>query len=197
MTDDTSAAITAIVYSDSTVAAGVLARTATAAHTAGLTVAGLIQHDEQREGRCRCDMILECVSTGERHRLSEDRGPEARGCRLDASVLAAAMAQVAADIEEPCDLVVLNKFGKSEAEGAGLRPLIGEALARGLTIVIAVPWRNIEGWREFAGHFAREVRCEDLAAAGPRELLAAVGLSAASIASAGMQSRSNRFRQRA
>ncbi|MEZ5843148.1 MAG: DUF2478 domain-containing protein [Hyphomicrobiaceae bacterium] len=176
MTEDGRAPITAIIYSDSRAAAALLARAAAAAQNAGLACVGMVQRDEPREGRCGCDMILDDLATGEHHRLSEDRGPEARGCRLDGGVLAAVTAKVTADLDEPCDLVVLNKFGKSEAEGGGLRPLIAEALARELAILIAVPWRNIESWREFAGAYAHEIRAEDLAQANTRELLALIRL---------------------
>ncbi|MFN3673883.1 MAG: hypothetical protein ACK4VM_18420 [Bosea sp. (in: a-proteobacteria)] len=37
-----------------------------------------------------------------------------------------------------------------------MRPLIADIVEAGLPLPIAVPWRNLEGWRSFDGDFARE-----------------------------------------
>ncbi len=68
---------------------------------------------------------------------------------------------------------MLNKFGKTEAEGGGTRALIAAAVARGVPVLIAVPDRNLESWRAFAGELAVELRLEDLT--GAADLLAALG----------------------
>jgi hypothetical protein len=67
---------------------------------------------------------------------------------------------VRASLEEKPDLVILNKFGKTEAEGGGFRPLIADAIEAGLPMLIGVPWRNIESWRLFAGPLSREFHLE-------------------------------------
>ena len=60
------------------------------------------------------------------------------------------------------DLLVVNKFGKTECEGSGCRPLIAEAVEREVPVLVAVPWGNLDGWRRFAGDLAVEYRLEDL-----------------------------------
>jgi Protein of unknown function (DUF2478) len=69
----------AIVYSagQSAVADAVL--TGVARVLAGLNtrLAGAVQHNPSRPDRCRCDMVLEDLATGEAIAISEDRGPEA------------------------------------------------------------------------------------------------------------------------
>ena len=60
------------------------------------------------------------------------------------------------------DLLVINRFGKTEAEGGGVRPLIADAVDRGIPVLIAVPWRNIASWRVFAGELAVEFGFGDL-----------------------------------
>ena len=48
-------------------------------------------------------------------------------------------------------LLIVNKFGRQEAEGRGFRPLIGEALARGTAVVTAVGADYLPAFAEFAG----------------------------------------------
>jgi hypothetical protein len=102
-------------------------------------------------------MLLEVLASGERLAISQDRGPAARGCALDTSQLLKAMEKVRATLASEPDLVILNKFGKTEAEGRGFRPLIADAIEYGLPMLIGVPWRNIESWRLFAGPYSREI----------------------------------------
>ena len=154
--------ITALVYTDSEAADQALRAVALTLLERACRLAGLVQHNTPRPGRSRCDMMLEELSSGARLGISQDRGPLARGCALDVGQLLQAMQIVRAGLGQRPDLVILNKFGKTEAEGAGFRPLIGEALEAGLPLLIAVPWRNIESWRLFAGPLARELELEAL-----------------------------------
>ena len=43
-----------------------------------------------------------------------------------------AVALTQSALSQGADLLIVNKFGKHEADGRGMRPLIGEALAMGL-----------------------------------------------------------------
>lgn len=148
--------IAALLYTDAAVADAALRGLRDAALAAGLRLAGAVQRDDPRPGRAACDMILEELSTGVEVPISEDRGPQARGCRLDADGLARAIALTLAALERGADLLLLNKFGKAEAEGRGFRPAIAAALERGVPVALCVPARNLEAWRSFAGDEAME-----------------------------------------
>lgn len=149
--------ITALIYSDSVAADCALRRVAVELLEGGYRLAGLVQINTPRPGRSRCDMLLEELASGEHLGISQDRGPEARGCALDIGQLLEAMQKVRTALAAKPDLVILNKFGKTEAEGGGFRPLIAEAIELGLPLLIGVPWRNIESWRIFAGPLSREI----------------------------------------
>lgn len=123
----------------------------------GLSLAGVVQHRTFEGGDRRCDVVLEDLASGHRTALFEDRGSGARGCRLDQAALAEATARVEGSLEQVPQLLVLNKFGKAECEGGGLRDLIASAIDRGIPVVIGVPERNLEAWRSFAGEFAVEL----------------------------------------
>lgn len=121
----------------------------------GVVVAGVIQHNTARRDRTRCDMSLEDIATGTIIGLSEDRGPQARGCRIDEGGLAAAAPLIdkALDTLDPA-LLVINKFGKIESEGRGLRHCIAKAICRDVPVLIGVPTRNLDAWNAFAGEFS-------------------------------------------
>ena len=88
--------------------------------------------------------------------LSKYRGKEARGCRLDRSDSRPTAAVLLAALGERPDILILNKFGKVEAEGAGLRDVLAMAVEMGVPIVVGVPFRNLDQWRVFAGDMAEE-----------------------------------------
>ncbi len=169
--------ILAITYTDGARAAAVMRRMVDVLSTGGARCAGFIQRDEPSAvGRIKCDMILECLASGDRVKISEDRGPLARGCRLDADALAQTIVATLTAIQDRPDVLVINKFGKTEAEGGGFRTLVADALELGIPVLIAVPWRNVENWRLFAGDQAIEVAADSLRPEEAASALEAIGL---------------------
>ncbi|MES2711722.1 MAG: DUF2478 domain-containing protein [Pseudomonadota bacterium] len=153
----TAASITALIYTDGALADRALRRIVRQAEAAGRRLAGVVQRDTPRAGRTGCDMVLEDLSSGDLIAISRDRGPHARGCQLDLGEMARAIQSASAALEASPDLLVLNKFGRTEAEGGGFRGLIAEAVGHGVPVLVAVPYRNLEQWRVFAGEMAREI----------------------------------------
>jgi nucleoside-triphosphatase THEP1 len=72
------------------------------------------------------------------------------GCRLDPDRLASLATRLAAAIEAGADLVIINRFGRSEAEGKGLLNLIPQALEADIPVLIAVPERRFAAWIRFS-----------------------------------------------
>ena len=159
--------ITAIVYSDSNAIEALMRTLADHLIGQGFALAGFVQRNQPCPGRARCDMILEELSSGERFGISEDRGQHARGCMLDVDELLRAVESAGRGLEAGADLVIVNKFGKTECEGGGFRPLIAEALAREVPVLIAVPFRNLDGWRQFAETYSADHALEVLADDAP------------------------------
>jgi nucleoside-triphosphatase THEP1 len=131
----------------------------------GLRLAGTVQRNVEILEDRRCVMEIDVLGTGEVLRISQDLGPGARGCRLDVDALERAAGLVAASLERPVDLLILNKFGKQEEEGGGFRPLIGQALAMEVPVLIAVSSAKLADFLAFAGDLAEPV------AADPASLL--------------------------
>jgi hypothetical protein len=123
---------------------------------AGGRIAGLVQCPRGRSGRARCAIEVELLPSRQRMVLSEDRGPGARGCRLDQGRLIEALSIVEAALPG-ADVLLLNRFGKVEAEGGGGRSVMAAAIMRQVPVVVAVPWRNVAAFRGFADCMAQEV----------------------------------------
>jgi hypothetical protein len=126
----------------------------------GLRLGGVVQRNA---GDCELGcaaMSLEDLASGRRFPISEDRGAGATGCRLDASGLAAAGGALAASLASALDLVLVNKFGRQEALGQGLRQEIAIAIAADLPVLIAVRDDMLPAWRDFAGEEWNELSAE-------------------------------------
>ena len=80
----------------------------------------------------------------------------AKGCRLDAGVLEDAV--LATERRLPgAELLVINKFGKREAEGHGFVPVIAAGLELGLPVLVGVNGLNLPALRAFAGELLSEL----------------------------------------
>ncbi|MEH6359139.1 MAG: DUF2478 domain-containing protein, partial [Amylibacter sp.] len=100
----------------------ILARLAAKLMTGGMRACGVVQiNTEKEDSRHLCDMDVQVLPDGPVIRISQSLGPEARGCRLDPSALEDAVAEVAARLGNGVDVLILNKFGKHEADGRGFR----------------------------------------------------------------------------
>lgn len=125
-------------------------------------LAGFVQLNEPQIGRSRCAMSLQELWSGAIVGISEDRGPEARGCMLNIAELARASALAATALESKPDLLVINKFGKTEVAGRGFRSLIGEALVRNIPLLIAIPEVNLAEWQHYSAGLSSDYRHESL-----------------------------------
>jgi nucleoside-triphosphatase THEP1 len=149
-------ALVAIVYANEAYPQSTFERIVENCRGRGLRLAGVLQHPVCSGTAGHCDVALEELTTGLRTDLFEDRGPGASGCRLDVAALAEVNAQVARSLDNDPELLILNKFGKVEAEGRGLLDLVATAVDRSIPVVIGVPIRNLEAWRNFAGGMSVE-----------------------------------------
>lgn len=124
----------------------------------GVPVAGVIQENTENPAGGPFDMVLHVLTGGRMIPISQYLGPLSQGCRLDVAALeeAVGLAERALREGQP-KLLVVNKFGKQEAEGRGFRPLIGEALGRGVPVLTAVNEQNVDAFLEFSGELGENV----------------------------------------
>jgi nucleoside-triphosphatase THEP1 len=124
---------------------------------AGVRPAGATQRAVQRIDRRSCDMLMLDLSTDTECRLSEDRGPSARGCRLNTSVLEDLVGSTEAALSNGANMLIINKFGKQEAHGAGFRETIARAVENDIPTIVGVNRQFLQDWHAFVGQLAEEL----------------------------------------
>lgn len=123
----------------------------------GVRTCGIVQINTDCGSGHRCDMDVQVLPDGPRIRISQFLGKESKGCRLDPSSLETSVAEVGRRMEEDFDIFILNKFGKQESEGRGFRHLIGDALARGASVLVGTNPLNAEKFEDFTDGAAASI----------------------------------------
>lgn len=117
----------------------------------GHRLAGAVRARVSPPGEDRCDLVLQDLSTSAEFSLSQDLGAGSQACRLDDVALDAIAERVTASLREGADILILNKFGKQEADGRGLRDPIVKAVDQGIPVLIGLNSSRLESWNEFCG----------------------------------------------
>lgn len=132
------------------------------ARSAGMRLAGVIQQNSWRAGKKRCDMDLVDLASNRVIRISEDRGDMSRGCRMDWNAVTLAAAAVEDTIRnEAVDLLIINKFGKAEEDGGGMRDAIAAAIEREVPVLLSIGLISIASLTAFAGEFCMITDADD------------------------------------
>lgn len=123
-----------------------IAARAGALRKAGLNVVGVAGEEHGLPDRSCGAGFLRDVASDRRFAIYLDEPAAGRTCHIDAEGVAAACACVLPQIAD-ADLVVLNKFGKLEAAGEGLRPVLDAARQAGKPVLLAVSDRHADAFR--------------------------------------------------
>ena len=117
----------------------------------GYRVGGAIRSNTAEQGRNRCDLVVKELITGETVSLSQDLGPGATGCTLDTAALEQVAGMVESSLQSDLDVLIVNKFGKRESEGAGLSGPIAQAVTAAIPVLASVNQEQKAAWHEFCG----------------------------------------------
>ena len=129
----------------------------------GVRIGGIIQDKVAmgNGGMRRVDAVD--IATGRRIPLNQPT-PETwrnRICSLDVSALAETSALLRKSIEDRVELMVVEKFGDAERDGAGLADEILQGIAAGIPLLIAVPETNLDAWTERTGAMGAVLRFDE------------------------------------
>jgi hypothetical protein len=69
-------------------------------------------------------MVLEDLTAGRRTSIFAGRGRGAKGCQLGEYTMLQTASEIELALKNRPELLVLDKFGKAEPEGMGMRDLI-------------------------------------------------------------------------
>lgn len=123
----------------------------------GYFVRGLVQRNAPTAEVCACAMTLVDIHSGCEYRISQDLGAGSTCCRVDTNAVAEASAVLRTAVGSETDLIVVNKFGKLEAQGLGLADEMLTAMAQGIPLLTSVEPQILERWRAFTGGIAAEL----------------------------------------
>ena len=94
---------------------------------------------------------LRSITDGRTYSLFQELGPHAQGCALDPGGVVTASDAVEREIAAGCELVLLSKFGKLEAESrSGLVPAYAAAIQARVPVLTSVSWKHVDAWERFA-----------------------------------------------
>lgn len=113
-------------------------------------IAGVIESPRPGREEGRGAGELHCLGSGAVFQLYHPEQCEGGGCGVDPHGAAMASHAVEGDIAAGCDLVILNKFGKLEAERAGLLSAFMAAIGAGVPVLTYVSAEYVREWARFA-----------------------------------------------
>lgn len=150
----------AIIYRDGQGVDPVIAGVVQVLRAEGVALCGVLQHEVANPGNCCASMYLENISNGTQLRLSQELGSGSQGCRLNPHTLAESSGQLLQEMDGRPDLLVLNRFGKGEAEGHGFRAVLEKAHQLQIPVLIGVKETYRSAWDDFAGDFSRALKVD-------------------------------------
>jgi len=146
--------LAAVVYQAGFQIDDFLTRAANLLRADHVKLGGAIQENARcAAGSCSVMTLIDLTSQS-RIRISQDLGSQARGCRLDTHGLLEIGVLLDQTLDGDVELLVLNRFGKAEAEGGGLRSAFARAIQAGIPVVTAVKSTYTEAWSQFHGGLA-------------------------------------------
>jgi len=117
---------------------------------AGANIVGVLAEDGDTEGECSAAFLRD-IASGRRFSIHLDAAPAGTSCHLDMAGVDDACAALLPQIAG-ADIVVLSKFGKTEALRRGLWAAFCEAAAAGKPLLTTVSPKHSEAWAAFSGN---------------------------------------------
>src|SRR5690606_18851007 len=127
---------------------------------AGVRLDGLLQVCRGvRGGHGATNVHVVDLSTGQAFNILQERGACARGCRREEGGLAQSEIAIQEAIVDRVDLLVINRFGRAESLGRGLRGCFEAALLAGIPALTAARPPYDHAWAAFHGGLATDLAC--------------------------------------
>lgn len=121
-----------------------------------LMVAGILQ-EHSLDGSNERNLQLRSLTDEWAIPVLEKRGEGASGCRLDYNAIAEISVRLEAVFTRPADLLIMNRFGRAESEGGGLRQIYERAAMETIPLLTAVRREYLDAWQSFHGGLGTEL----------------------------------------
>jgi len=114
----------------------------------GVRVAGLLAQDSDVANACSA-AFLKDIASGVEFSIQLDAPPLGTACHLNTDGMGTACAKLLPQIAD-ADIVLLSKFGKTEAGGQGLIEAFRQTIAAGKPVLTTVSAKHFSAWEKFA-----------------------------------------------
>lgn len=149
--------IGAIVHQNADAADAHLAAFIQSLQEQGKRVLGVIQAPEEVSYAYGSQMGIINLDNGAYTSIAQKLGKHNTSCCLDSAAVSQACTILQHARAQNPDLIVVNRFGKLEAEGEGFASEMLEIMSLGLPMITVVADRFLDEWRVFSGGLAQEI----------------------------------------
>lgn len=101
------------------------------------------------------------LSSGKRLAILQDLGRQTKSCRVDPAAIADIAQMLTQALARKPDLLLINRFGRLEAENAGIINEIGAAFEANVPSLICVSTRYLDAWNNFAHGMDAQLPCAE------------------------------------
>lgn len=102
-------------------------------------------------------MQLLDVRSAQVFEISQDLGPQSKGCCLDPAGVVEASSVLRQALADGVDVVVTNRFGGLEAQGGGFVAEIAALAEAGIPLLTIVAPSHLAAWRTLTGEMGQEL----------------------------------------
>ena len=145
--------LTGIVFTSKDEIDGLLLEVANELELSGLKLAGVLQSSQPPTQERERSVTLRGLGSDWEMPVLQKRGVHARGCRLDSQAITDIAGRLLSDLQEKPDLLIINRFGRAESEGYGLRQVLEQAVSAEIPVLIGVREDYRDPWEQFHGGF--------------------------------------------
>ncbi|MEI2386140.1 DUF2478 domain-containing protein [Breoghania sp. JC706] len=117
----------------------------------GRSIAGFVQRGACDDSGCRNVTSMEDVETGERITIMQVLGSTSQSCQLDPDRLARVTVLALARLQTRPELAIVNRFGRAEAEGGGMRAVFEKALDLEIPVLTTISQDYRSQWSDYVG----------------------------------------------
>ena len=108
-----------------------------------------------------CGIRLQSIATGHYHRMTQDLGVGSTSCNIDTGAMAQLVEAQKNELNIDTDLLVVNRFGKRESEGAGFCSVFEHALELGIPALTVVKAQLQSNWIDYGGEYVTTLPADE------------------------------------
>lgn len=123
----------------------------------GKQVLGVVQAPDEVSFAYRSKMGIINLANGHYTSISQDLGEHNTSCCLDSEAVSNASQILKEARALKPDLIIVNRFGKLEAEGEGFADEMLEIMSESIPMLTVVTPQFLESWRAFSGDLGSEL----------------------------------------